>query len=455
MNPLSQASHVIVRLVDRYLPEPFAFAILMTAVTMVLALLVTPADPSEVFTAWGEGLSMLLAFTSQMCLMVLFAYTFAHIGPVPRMLASLAAIPGSAKNAYVFATVFAGLVSLIAWPLGVVLGGLMAREIGKSLRKRGIRVHYPLLGGAAFGGFVIWHMGYSGSAPLLAATPGNPLEAQLGRLIPVTETIFTTWNLSIAAVTLAAVAIVAMLMHPAEGTEIEECPPSGRDSHEVLAPNSGNERVAGFARTIETSRLPTLALGLLLSGYVIHWLFTHGLQLDLNLVNWTFLAVGLVLTRSSSEYSTVMLKGGRAVVPILLQYPMYAGIMGIMLKTGFVSVLAHGFVTIASAETLPFFAFLSGGFINIFIPSGGAQWAVQGPVFIEAAKELGTDLPLIVMGVAYGDQWTNIIHPFVVIPLLIMTGLKARQVLAYSFVLCLVAGVVLGGGLLLLGGTTG
>ena len=152
MNPLSHISHVIVHLVDRYLPEPFAFAILMTAVTLVLALLVTPAGPQEVFTAWGEGLSMLLAFTTQMCLMVLFAYTFAHIGPVPRLLARLAGIPGSAKSAYVFAAVFAGLVSLVAWPLGVVLGGLMAREIGKSLRGRSIKVHYPLLGGAAFGG---------------------------------------------------------------------------------------------------------------------------------------------------------------------------------------------------------------------------------------------------------------------------------------------------------------
>ena len=329
----------------------------------------------------------------------------------------------------------------------------MAREIGKSLRARHIKVHYPLLGGAAFGGFVIWHMGYSGSAPLLAATSGNPLEAQLGRIIPVTETIFTTWNLSIAAVTLATVAIVAMLMHPADETEIEECPPDDREGRESLAKNSGIERAEGLARTIETSRLPTLALGLLLSGYVISWLFSHGIQLDLNLVNWTFLAAGLLLTRSSLEFSSVMLEGGRTVVPILLQYPMYGGIMGIMLKTGFVSVLAQGFVMISSTDTLPFLAFLSGGFINFFIPSGGAQWAVQGPAFIEAAKALGTDLPLVVMGVAYGDQWTNIIHPFVVIPLLIMTGLKARQVLAYSFILFLAAGVTLGGGLLLLGGT--
>ncbi len=453
MYGLTRVSHVIVRVVDRYLPEPFVFAIVMTAATIVLVLLVTPAGPTEVFAAWGGGLSMLLAFTTQMCLMVLFAYTVAHIGPVPRLLARLASIPGSAKSAYIFAAVFAGLVALVAWPLGVILGGLMARAIGNSLRERGVRVHYPLLGGAAFGGFVIWHMGYSGSAPLLTATPGNPLEAQLGGLIPVTETIFTSWNLSIAVLTLATVAVVAALMHPADESEIMECPADNPASAGTVTERSAGDRPAGPARTIENSRLPTLLLGLALSGYVVYWLLTRGLLLDLNIVNWTFLAAGLLLTRSSSEYGSVMLEGGRAVVPILLQYPMYAGIMGIMLKTGFVSVLAEGFVTIASADTLPFLAFLSGGFINFFIPSGGAQWAVQGPAFIEAAKVLGTDLPLVVMGVAYGDQWTNIIHPFVVIPLLIMTGLKARQVLAYSFILFLAAGVTLGGGLLLLGGT--
>ena len=141
--------------------------------------------------------------------------------------------------------------------------------------------------------------------------------------------------------------------------------------------------------------------------------------------------------------------GGRAIVPTLLQYPLYAGVMGIMLNSGLVLDIADFFVRIGSAETLPLLAFFSGGFINLFIPSGGAQWTVQGPAFLEAARQLGTDPALIVMGVAYGDQWTNIIHPFTIIPLLIMTGLRAGQVLPFSFVLFLVATIPLAGGLFL------
>jgi short-chain fatty acids transporter len=145
------------------------------------------------------------------------------------------------------------------------------------------------------------------------------------------------------------------------------------------------------------------------------------------------------------------MQAGRAVVPTLLQYPLYAGIMGVMLNTGLVAQMADFFARIGTAETLPLIAFFSGGVINMFIPSGGAQWAVQGPAFLAAAEALGTKPELIVMGIAYGDQWTNIIHPFVVIPLLIMTGLPANKVLSYSFILFLVATVPLAGGLIVAG----
>jgi short-chain fatty acids transporter len=142
-----------------------------------------------------------------------------------------------------------------------------------------------------------------------------------------------------------------------------------------------------------------------------------------------------------------MASGGRAAVPVLLQYPLYGGVMGIMLTSGLVAQLAPTFARFATENTLPLVAFLLGGVINFFIPSGGAQWTVQGPAFVAAANELGTDVPLVVMGVAYGDQWTNIIHPFTVIPVMILTRLKARQILAYSAVMFVGAGLTLGAGL--------
>ena len=435
----------IIRFFERFMPEPFAFAVLMTFVGLALVVAATPATPLDAVLAWGNGLAGLLPFITQVCLTVLFAFSLAHLGPVPRLLQRIADIPRSARGACAFAVLFAGSVSLVAWPLGTILGGLMARELAQSCKRRGIRVHYPLLGGAAFSGFVVWHMGYSASAPLFVATPGNAMESMIGGLIPFTETVLTRWNLTILAATLGSLALTAALLHPRQQADIQEI------DREFVAPESdvAPPRVrGGFAGAVENGRWLTLGLGALLIVYVGHWFSIRGFQLDLNIVNWTFLAAGLLLARSAVDYGTVLLRGGRAVVPFLIQYPMYAGIMGLMLDTGFVAQLAAWFATVGTAQTLPFIAFLSGGFINLFIPSGGAQWAVQGPAFVEAAQQLGTDLPLIVMGVAYGDQWTNIIHPFVVIPLLIMTGLPLAKVLSYSFLFFLVATLPLGLGLL-------
>jgi short-chain fatty acids transporter len=445
---MQKLTRTVIRVFDRYMPEPFAFGIVMTMVALLLTWWLTPASAEKVVMSWGNGLASLLPFITQVCLTILFAYALAHLGPVPAYLERLAGFPKTARGAYAFVAVFAGCVSLVAWPLGTILGGLMARQVALAFRHRGQKVHYPLLGGAAFSGFVVWHMGYSGSAPLLVATQGNPMQEQLGGLLPVTQTTLATFNLVTIVLTLACIALVASFLGPAED-ELEEIdePETSVDKANV------NEQTApitrpGIASQLENSRWLTSVLGVLLIVYVANWFYSKGIQLDLNIVNWTFLAACLLLTRSASEFTEVLMQAGRAVVPTLLQYPLYAGIMGVMLSTGLVAQLADYFARIGTAETLPLIAFFSGGVINMFIPSGGAQWAVQGPAFLAAAEALGTAPELIVMGVAYGDQWTNIIHPFVVIPLLIMTGLPANKVLSYSFVLFLVATIPLAGGLL-------
>lgn len=432
---------------ERYMPEPFAFGVLMTLVAMVLTWAATDAAPTQVVVAWGDGLSMLLPFITQVCLTIMFAFTLAHLGPVPRYLKRFAGIPRSSKAAYAFCAVFTGIVCLLCWPLGTILGGLMAKEVALSCRSRGIDVHYPLLGGAAFSGFVVWHMGYTASAPLLVATAGNPMEAMLGGLIPVTETILAPFNLLGIVATVGLVAFVATRLEPDRKYPITDEIVANTG---VLASTTDDERARpGFAGYIENARWPSTLLGLLLFSYIVGWFVENGIRLDLNLVNWSFLALCLVLARSPRDFGEVVMHGGRAVIPTLLQYPLYAGIMGIMLNTGLIADLADFFATIGTASTLPLIAFVSGGFVNLFIPSGGAQWAVQGPPFLEAAKTLGTDPNLIVMGVAYGDQWTNIIHPFAVIPLLIMTGLRASQVLPFSFIMFLAAGIPLAGALYL------
>ncbi len=150
---------MVVRGFERYMPEPFAFGVLMTLIAMLVAWASTDATAPQVVVAWGNGLSSLLSFITQVCLTILFAFSLAHLGPVPRLLERFADIPKTATQAYAFAAMFTSAVCLIAWPLGTILGGLMAREIATRFRSRGQKIHYPLLAGGAFSGFVVWHMG--------------------------------------------------------------------------------------------------------------------------------------------------------------------------------------------------------------------------------------------------------------------------------------------------------
>ena len=202
---------------------------------------------------------------------------------------------------------------------------------------------------------------------------------------------------------------------------------------------------------LESRRVVSLAMGMIFLLFLVLWFAERGLSLTLDIVNWSFLGLGLVLARSPLHYVQLIAQASRTVGPIILQYPFYAGIMALMTNTALVDILSGWFVAVASAETLAFWAFLAAGVLNFFIPSGGGQWVVQGPIFILAAQELGAAYSHIVMAVAYGDQWSNLIQPFWTIPLLAIAGLNMRAIMGYCFVTFLVSGVLFGGTLLLLG----
>ena len=206
-----------------------------------------------------------------------------------------------------------------------------------------------------------------------------------------------------------------------------------------------------FAQVVENNRLISFFVGVCLLFFILYIFYQKGFSLDLNLVSWTFLGLGLILANSPIHYVKLVNNAAITVGPIILQYPFYAGIMGMMADTGLINVFADKIAQISSSETLGFYSFLSGGIVNMFIPSGGGQWAVQGPVMIEAAKNLNVEPYVIVLGVAYGDQWTNMIQPFWTIPLLAIAGLHMRQIMGYTFVIFLITGVLYGGAMLFLG----
>jgi short-chain fatty acids transporter len=435
-NPFTRAMRPVNALVERFVPSALVFAILLTGVVAILALTLTDAGPVDVLVGWGDGLAGLLAFMTQMALILLLGHVLANTRPVRRLLARLGAVPRTAVQAYVFVFLVAAVASLLQWGLGLVVGGLMAREVAAQARAKGLRVHFPLLVAAGFSGFVVWHMGYTGSGPLTAATEGSFIAEQLGRTIPVAETTFASWNIVGALVTVAVVAGALALVAPRGGDKVVELEVDARDAGVTV-----DETVETPADRLDASRWLTTLVGVALVAYLVVY-FTRGGTPTLDIVNWTFLALILLLVRSPLELIALVKDAASNVGDILLQFPLYAGILGMMTATGLVAVLSEWFVSISTPGTFGMLSLVSAGLVNFFVPSGGGQFAVQAPILLEAAGDLGVDPAVAIMAIAYGDQWTNMIQPFWALPLLAIAGLKVRDILGYTTITLIASGIV-------------
>ncbi|WP_416954788.1 short-chain fatty acid transporter [Nocardioides sp. T5] len=443
---LSGVMRPINSVVERFIPSALVFAIVLTFVVAILALLLTDAGPADVVRGWGDGLSGLLAFMTQMALILLLGHTLANTGPVRRLLATLGGLPRTALQGYLFVFGVAAVASLITWGLGLVVGVLLAVEVARQGREKGLALHFPLLVAAGYSGYVIWHMGYSGSGTLTAATEGSFIAEQLGETIPISETTFAWWNLLAIVVTIAAVGIGIALVAPRAGDDVVEMKADARFDDEIVI----DDEVVTPADRVDASRVLTLMVGLALVAYlVIH--YADGGTATLDIVNWTFLALIFLLVRSPLELIALVKNAASNVGEILLQFPLYAGIMGIMATSGLITVFSDFIVDTAGPSTFGLLAFLSAGVVNFFVPSGGGQFAVQGPVMLDAGARLGVDPSVTIMAIAYGDQWTNMIQPFWALPVLAISGLKLRDILGYTLVTMIASGLVFAGTMLLVG----
>jgi short-chain fatty acids transporter len=443
-NPFAGAMRPVNAVVERFIPSALVFAVLLTFVVAALALLLTDAGPTAVLTGWGDGLSGLLEFMTQMALVLLLGHMLANTRLVRRGLARVSALPRGPLQAYVFVAVLASALSLVQWGLGLVAGGLLAREVAAQMRAKGVRVHFPLLVAAGFSGFVVWHMGYTGSGPLTAATADSFVVEQLGETISVAETTFAPWNMVAALVTVVVVAGALALVAPRGTDRIVELDVDAREAEVEV------ERPVTPADRLDASRVLTTLTGLGLVAYLVVY-FAGGGTPTLDIVNWTFLALVLLLVRSPFEVAALVKNAATNVGDILLQFPLYAGILGIMTATGLIQIFSDAIVSVSTPQTFGVLAFVAAGVVNFFVPSGGGQFAVQAPILLDAATQLGVDPSVAIMAVAYGDQWTNMIQPFWALPLLAIAGLKVRDILGYTTVTLLASGIVFAATLLIVG----
>ena len=427
---------------ERLMPDPFVLAIGLTILVAGAALLFAPnGAPAVVVTSWYAGVFGILGFAFQMILILATGHALAHAPPVQRALKALVTRIHGPNQAVVVTFLVAATASWLNWGFGLVIGAILAREVAKR-----VRLDFGWLVAAAYSGWVIWASGPSSSIALSQATHGNALnvvEKLTGVILPFSQTVFTAFNLVPTLVIVALMPLVFLMLRPRE------------DEMQVFVPGDEAEPAAKArpdtpAGRLNHSRLLSLFLVALGIAYLAVTWSTKGVSLDANAVILIFLIAGIALHGYPVAYVDAMRNAAKQTGAMMLQYPIYGGIMGIMDTTGLAAMISKFFVAIATQHTLPFWTYFASLFITFLVPSGGGHWAVQGPFAIPAAVSLHASIPATTMAVAMGEQVANMLQPFWALPVVAMAGIGIQRVLGFTVVTFAVAGVVYGGALLLL-----
>ncbi|MER2261944.1 MAG: short-chain fatty acid transporter [Psychrobacillus sp.] len=425
-------------LMVRFLPDPYIFVAILTLLVFLLGVFLTDSTPLDMATYWGDGFWGLLSFTMQMVVVLLAGHVLASSPFFKKVLSSLAGIAKTPGSAILLVSVVSLIGCWINWGFGLVIGALFAKEIAKQVKN----VDYRLLIASAYSGFIIWHGGLAGSIPLSIATEGHPFADIMG-VVPTSETLFTTYNLIIVIALFISVPLLNRWMMPSKEDTFSIDPA-------LLEEEKVEEKAIEKptpAQRLEGSYILTGLIGLLGLVYLVNHFITKGFDLNLNIVNLIFVTLGIICHGTPKNFLIAVKNAASTVGDIVIQFPFYAGIMGMMVTSGLAGVVSDAFVNISNEHTFYLFAFYAAGIVNFFVPSGGGQWTVQAPIMLEAASTLNLSYAKTAMAIAWGDAWTNMIQPFWALPALAIAGLKAKDIMGYCVIVLLLSGVIISIGL--------
>jgi short-chain fatty acids transporter len=423
-----------VALFERWMPDPFVIAIGLTFATALAALALAPkGSPSVIATAWYAGVFDILAFAFQMVMILVTGHALAHAPPVIRAIRWLVSLAKTPNQAVVLTFLVSAAASFLNWGFGLVVAAMLSREVAARMK-----VDFGWIVAAAYSGWVVWATGFSSSIALTQASAGNKLniiEKLTGKVTPFGDMVFQPYNLVATLLIVALVPIAFVLARPRDDDAITWTP----DPPVPEASSSGRGVGESAARRTERSPLWSWLFAFAgLASLAYAWA-SKGPAVDINAVIWIFLMLGIALHASPVAYVAAVNNAAKQVGSMILQYPIYGGIMGILNATGLAGVISKAFVAIASAHTLPFWSYVCSLFITFLVPSGGGHWAVQGPFVIPAAIQLGASPASTAMAVAAGENVAYMLQPFFALPVVAIAGIGIQRVMGYTVVTFLVA----------------
>lgn len=426
--PLARAGMAIADLCERYFPDAFVFA--LAAVVIVFgAGLALGEKPARLVSEFGNGFWVLVPFTMQMALIVIGGFVVASSPPVARLIRRLASGPKTPRGAVAYVAFFAMTTSLFSWGLSLIFTGLLVREVTRRID----RIDYRAIGAAAYLGLgSVWALGLSSSAALLQATKSSipPDLLKITGVIPLSQTLFLWQSLVTAAVLIVVSVLVAFFSCPR--------PEQARTAEEVGIRYEplviDRKKPATPGERLEDSPILTVAVALLMFAYLFQQLRDKGgvAALDLNNFNFAFLALGLLLHWRPRSFLTAAARSVPATAGVLLQFPFYAGIFGLISRTAITSVLADLFVKVTTKTTFPIIVAVYSAVLGLFVPSGGGKWVIEAPYVMAAASTWQVHLGWTVQIYNAAEALPNLINPFWMLPLMGILNVRARDLAGYS-----------------------
>jgi len=427
---------------SRLVPNSFVIACLLTLVTFALVIGVAGKNPIAAEGYWTKGFWELLELTMQLALIVLTGYIVAVSPVVSRLLEYVAGLATSDRGA----VALMGLVSMSAawlhWGLGLIAGPIFLQFL---IRKHP-KLDYRLAVAAGYlGSTCTWHAGLSGSVPLLMATPKNFMEAEAG-LVPISLTTFSVFNLALTAIVVSVMMITLLKLYPKVAVAGPAPVPDGSDADG--GPERAAPRTAGL--WIERSYALNLVMGLLGATAFYSLYVDGGSRVSLNVLNFAFLFLALLLHPSPASFTRAASRGATYLHGVVIQFPFYAGMYGLIRYSGLAEIIARWFTSIATTHTFPIVIYVYSGLLSFFIPSGGSKWAVEAPYVLAAAKALSVPAPQAILAYAWGDMSTHFLQPFWAIPLLSIARIEFKEIIGYLAILFLVNFVVVSAAFMLM-----
>lgn len=444
-------------LFQKYMPDAFVFAILLTLITALIAYFWLHASLLHIIESWYDGFWSLMEFGMQIVLIIITGYAIAISPIIKKGIDKLTLLIKTPRQVYFFVVFSSVMLNMISFGW-IVISCVLAREL--ALRIKG--VNYPFLIACVYFGGGSWVTGLSSSIPLLLGTKSNYLikAGILSETIPTTVTLGSSLNIVMMIVFVVFAPLFILFLIP-KGNNFKELNHMLEITNGIKELSIKEEALSFNLKTPSFS--DRLNNGFLLQGiivimgltYILFHFYTNGFELNFNIMIFIFLIFGMLLHKTPMRYVIAMKRSSGNISGILYQYPFYAGIMGIMLYTGLGEKLAQMMSSVATIDSYAFFAYLTGGITNFAIPSAGGEFAVVGPSIINAVKDIGAELPAeeissmisrASLSVAYGESLTNLLQPFFLLLVFPIMGagikIQARDVMGYLVIPFLVFFVI-------------